>query len=198
MRSPLSLVQPFARGAAIACGWALMAISVATVAEIIGRKLFAFSFGGVDEVSGYLLAITSAVGFSWALVNRSHMRITLAFQYLPGWLCSVLNLLAMLSLSAMALFCAWRGYVELAANWASQKPANTPLQTPIWVPQSLWFFGLALFALVCAAAALHAVMLFLRDRQGLDRAYGPSTLEDEVRTEVSQLETRLGGANERP
>jgi TRAP-type C4-dicarboxylate transport system permease small subunit len=189
--NPLALVTPIARLAALAAGWMLMAISFLTVFEIVARRWFDFSLRGVDEISGYALAITSAAGFCWAFVTRSHMRITLLFPYLPPIVRTSLNLLAALSLAGMALFCAWRGWHELSANFISGKPANTPLQTPIWIPQLLWFAGLCLFALTTGAAAAHALGLVFRDRGLLDRLYGPASLEEEVKVEVSQLETRL-------
>jgi TRAP-type C4-dicarboxylate transport system permease small subunit len=189
--NPLAAVAPLARSAAIASGWLLMVISFVTVFEIVARRWFGFSLRGVDEISGYTLAVTSAAGFCWAFVTRSHMRITLLFPYVPPITRTLLNLLATLTLAAMALFCAWRGWNELAANFESGKPANTPLQTPLWIPQVFWFAGLAMFALTTGAAAAHALGLLFRDRGLLDRLYGPASLEEEVRTEVSQLETRL-------
>jgi TRAP-type C4-dicarboxylate transport system permease small subunit len=196
--NPLAAVAPLARAAAIASGWLLMAISFVTVFEIVARRWFGFSLRGVDEISGYTLAITSAAGFCWAFVTRSHMRITLLFPHVPPVARTLLNLLATVTLAGMALFCAWRGWNELAANFASGKPANTPLQTPIWIPQTFWFAGLAMFALTTGVAAAHAFGLVFRDRGLLDRLYGPASLEEEVRTEVSQLETRLAEEEGRP
>lgn len=196
MFNPVAAIAPLARLAAIASGWILMAISFLTVFEIVSRRWFDFSLRGVDEISGYALAVTSAGGFCWAFVTRSHMRITLLFPHVPPIVRTLLNLLATVSLAAMALFCAWRGWSELAANFESGKPANTPLQTPLWIPQALWFAGLALFALTTGAAAAHALGLVFRDRGLLDRLYGPASLEEEVKTEVSQLETRLAEEGE--
>lgn len=176
----------------IACGWALLALSIGTTVEIFARKFFDFSFAGIDEISGYMLAVTSAAGFTWALVRRSHMRITLLFPYVSPNVRSALNVLAMATLAAMAAFCAVRGWAEFAANWESGKPANTPLQTPLWIPQGLWFLGLLTFAVVCVWAAVHAAWLSAKDRARLDRLYGPQTLDEEVASEVSQLEERIG------
>ena len=196
--NPLAFVTPFARAAAIAAGWMLMAISFLTVFEIVARRWFEFSLQGVDEISGYVLAITSAAGFCWAFVTRSHMRITLLFTYVPPAVRTLLNIVAVLTLAAMAVFCAWRGWAEVVANFTSGKPANTPLQTPIWIPQALWFAGLAMFAITTVAAALHAFGLLFRDREELNRLYGPASLEEEVRTEVSQLKTRLHDEGPKP
>ena len=46
MQTPLKWFGSIARVGAIVAGWALMAISVATCVEILGRKYFDFSFKG--------------------------------------------------------------------------------------------------------------------------------------------------------
>lgn len=199
--SPLLVLAPVARVAAIAAGWMLMVVSAATVVEIVGRKLFGFSLRGIDEVSGYALAIVGTVGFSYSLIVRSHMRIALLHGWLPRWARALLDVAAAVTLAAMALFCAWRGYVELAASIESLKPANTPLRTPLWIPQTFWFAGLAFFAVATLSAAVHAVVLAFTDTARLTRLYGPAAIEEEVKAEVSQLETRLGAVEpggERP
>jgi TRAP-type C4-dicarboxylate transport system permease small subunit len=197
---PFRLFAPTARFVAILCGWALMGVSVLTCIEIVGRKFFDFSFQGIDEVSGYAMAVVSAAGFTYALGTRAHMRITLAFPYLPPVARSVLNALAMVTLAAMAVFCAVRGFAEIRAsigfdkgdwlNPAIWRRANTPLQTPLWIPQALWFLGLALFAAATTTCAMHALGLLFRDRDRLDRIYGPQSLDEEIRTEMSLAEQR--------
>ena len=42
---------------------------------IIARKLFSYSLQGVDEIGGYVVAITGTFGFAYALINRTHTRI---------------------------------------------------------------------------------------------------------------------------
>ena len=173
-----------------------MTISALTVIEIVGRKLFAISLKGVDEWSGYGLAVVSAVGFSWALVNRSHMRVTLLLDKMPPVARSLMHVVAMLTLAGMAAFCAWRGFAELTANFESGRPSNTPMQTPIWMPQALWFAGLAMFSVLTAVAGLHAVGLFVTDRRRLDQAYGAQSLDEEIAAEVSLIEARRDHATE--
>lgn len=196
-RSPLGLMTPMVRAAAIACGWALMAISFATVFEIVARKL-GYSLKSVDELGGYTLAATSAIGFSWALVTRAHMRITLVVNWLPRPVRRLLDAVAMLSLAGMAAFCAWRGYAEFSTNLISGRPSNTPMQTPLWMPQAVWFAGLCLFALCTVLAAIHGAWLLFVDGVRLERLYGPQTLEEEVSTEVSDLDARLATKADRP
>ena len=175
---------------AIVAGWALMAISVATCVEVLGRKYFGFSFRGLDEIGGYMLAGVSAFGFAYALSKHSHMRVTLLFPYIPAWLQSFLNALAMLTLAAMAAFCAWRGIYEVLDVLTSGKHSNTPLSVPLWMPQAIWLAGMVVFAAGAILMALDALSLFFRDRPLLNRVYGPQSLEEEIATEIGHAEAR--------
>ncbi len=190
MQALLKSFGSVARVGAIIAGWALMAISVATCVEILGRKYFNFSFRGLDEIGGYMLAGVSAFGFAYALSQRSHMRVTLLFPYVPASVQSFLNVLAMLTLAAMAAFCAWRGGFEVLDVLMSGKRSNTPLSVPLWMPQTVWLAGMVLFAVGAVLMAWHALSLFFRDRPVLNRTYGPQSLEEEIATEVGHAEAR--------
>ena len=100
------------------------------------------------------------------------------------------NVLAMFTLAAMALFAVWRGIDVLKESLEFQSRAPTPLQTPLWIPQTFWLAGLAFFALVATALALHAGVLMVRDRGRLNTFYGPPTLEEEIEKEVGALRER--------
>lgn len=205
---PLTVFAPVARAVSIASGWVLMAIAILTCAEVVGRKLFDFSFQGVDEFSGYAMAVVSAAGFTHALAERAHMRITLAFPYLPAVARSILNVLALMTLAGMAVFCAVRGFAEVQASigvgkgdWtdpAIWRHANTPMQTPLWIPQALWFAGLALFAAAATSCAVHAIGLLFHNRATLDRLYGPQTLDEEIEVETHVAQERETGRSAAP
>ena len=192
MQEPIRWLGGAARLCAIVAGWALMAISVATCIEIFGRKYFAFSFQGLDEIGGYMLAGISAFGFAYALSTRSHMRVTLLFPYVPGWFQALLNVMAMLTLAAVAAFCAWRGWFEVVEAATTGKRSNTPLQVPVLIPQAIWFAGMVLFTAGAIVAAIHAASLLFRDNALLNRLYGPQSLDEEISTEISHAEAREG------
>jgi len=192
MHTSLKCFGSIARTCAIIAGWGLMAISLATCVEILGRKYFDFSFRGLDEIGGYMLAGVSAFGFAYALSTRSHMRVTLLFPYVSAPVQSFLNMLAMLTLASMAAFCAWRGMFEVLDVLTSGKRSNTPLSVPLWIPQSIWFAGMLLFAVGAIVMAIHSLLLFWRDRGLLNRAYGPQSLEEEIATEIGHVEEREG------
>jgi TRAP-type C4-dicarboxylate transport system permease small subunit len=173
--------------ATLACGWWLIALSVATCVEMVSRKLFNYSLQGIDEIGGYTLAVTSAIGFSYALLLKAHTRVDFLLSKLPVAVRAFLNLAAMVTLAAMALFAVYRGYIVPSESIEFQSVSTSPLQTPLWIPHALWFAGWVLFAVCATILAGHAALLFVRDRAELNRQYGPLTLEEEIEAEAGEL-----------
>lgn len=185
MDNPISRwVEPLARWAAIACGWAVLALSVAIAIEIVGRKLFAFTFHGVDDIGGYVLAITATIGASYTMAMRGHTRIDVFLVRMPRGLQAVLNALAMVTLAVFAVFAAWRASVVLAESIEFKSVATNPLQTPLWQPQTLWLAGIVLFAAIAVAYAIHAVILLVGGSRELNRFYGPASVREELDAEL--------------
>jgi TRAP-type mannitol/chloroaromatic compound transport system permease small subunit len=171
--------------AALACGWWLIALSVVTCVEMLGRKVFGFSLQGVDEVGSYTYAIVGSIGFAHTLVTRSHTRVDFLISRFSPRVRAVLNLSAMLTLTALAILCLWRGAHTLLESIDLKATASTPLATPMWVPQSIWLAGYVLFAVVATWAAIHALRVFLRgDIQALNDQFGPQTLDEEIEAET--------------
>jgi len=174
------------RAMQIVMGWGLIALCLATTYEILARKLFGLSLQGINEIGAYMLAISSTWGFSIALLQRAHSRVDFLFPRFPPALQAVLNLITALTLAGIAAFAAWQGWGVLADTLRWQATANTPLQTPMWIPQGLWLAGLVVFSGVSAAGAVHASLLFVKDRRKLNRFYGPPSLKEQI-----ELETNL-------
>jgi TRAP-type mannitol/chloroaromatic compound transport system permease small subunit len=174
----------------LASGWWLLGIAVATCVEMVTRKVFNFSLQGVDEVGGYTLAVTSALGFSFTLLARGHTRVDFLLSRLPAGAQAFFNALAMVTLAAVAIFAASRAWFVLGESIEFQSHSTSPLQTPMWIPQSLWFFGYALFALTAASLATHACWLLFGRQAQLNKDYGPPTLEEEIEAETGGI--RIG------
>lgn len=171
----------------LASGWWLLLIALATCIEMVTRKLFNFSLQGVDEIGGYTLAVTSALGFSYTVMARGHTRVDFLLSRLPVPLRATMNALAMISLSALSLFAVYRAFDVLSESIEFQSHSTSPLQTPMWMPQSLWFFGYVLFALAASGMAVHATMLLFSDHARLNEVYGPPTLEEEIESETGGI-----------
>ncbi|CAN7736384.1 TRAP transporter small permease [Variovorax sp. LjRoot130] len=171
--------------AVIACGWWLIALSVMTCIEMLGRKVFSFSLQGIDEIGSYTYGIVGAFGFAYTLITRSHTRVDFLLSRFPAKTRALLNLLAMLSLAALSMLCLWRGWHVVVESIELHSTAATPLATPMWIPQSIWLGGYLMFALVAGWAAIDALRLFLARRtQELNTRFGPQTLEEEIEAET--------------
>ncbi|MEM9249810.1 MAG: TRAP transporter small permease [Pseudomonadota bacterium] len=161
-------------------GYACLGLSFLIVFEIIARKVFNFSLQGVDEIGGYVVAITGTFGMALAAVERGHTRIDVLLLRLPKRVQAGLNLFAYVALGIGAAFMGYMGWLTLSDSLAFGSVSSSPLQTPLWIPQSLWLAGLVLFgfsALWTAARGLYAL------REGLaaaDRVVSPPTLAEEI------------------
>lgn len=179
--NPLArFLLPASRAAAIFSGWCLLVVVALTCVEIVGRKFFNFSLHGVDEIGGYALAVVCAFGFPYTLLRGSHTRIELVHSHLPARVRAALSAITMAALGAVSVFAASRGFAELRVSIELMSVANSPLQTPMWLPQGLWFAGLAMFAIVAFALAVHAVLLLLTNFRDVNRFYSPSGSADEL------------------
>jgi TRAP-type C4-dicarboxylate transport system permease small subunit len=197
MDDPISrVVEPVARLAAIVCGYAVLLLSLAVSVEIVGRKLFSHSFPGTDDMGGYVLAIIAVIGASYTMAKRGHTRVDIFLVMMPTGLQRALNLLAMISMAAFAIFAAWRGSTVLLESIEFQSVASNPLQTPLWQPQSLWLIGLVLFALIALAYAVHAFLLFISGDARLNRFYGPASVQDELEAELTAQAERAAQAEQ--
>lgn len=186
MNNPISrVVEPVARLAAIVCGYAVLFLSAIVSIEIVGRKLFSFTFQGTDDLGGYVLAIIAVVGASYTMAMRGHTRVDVFLVRMPSGWQRALNTLAMVTMAAFAAFAAWRGLDVLLESIEFQSVASNPRQTPLWQPQSLWVAGLVLFALISFAYAVHALVLLARRSPDLNRFYGPASAQDELEAELT-------------
>lgn len=177
---------------AIMVGWACLGLSGLIGFEILARKVFRFSVQGADELGGYVLAITAAFGFSYALVHRAHTRIDVLLGAFGDGVRAPLNLLSMLSIAGFAGFVAWHAWEALSESLSFGSLASTPLRTPLWIPQAIWVLGLAVFAAVALLFAAHAVVLFFTSRDRLNQQYGPLSLAEEIAEETSEETSEVG------
>ncbi|GAA5176910.1 TRAP transporter small permease subunit [Modicisalibacter zincidurans] len=170
-----------AHGAAIAAGYAALGLSLLIAFEVIARKFFNFSLQGVDEIGGYVLAIGVAFSFAYALLHRAHTRVDMLLVKLPVPLRAFLNTLAMLLLAAFAAFMLWRAVETLRETLEFGSRASTPLQTPLWIPQTLWGLGLGVFALLAVLLALRALSLLLHGCfASINGEFDPRSADDEL------------------
>lgn len=167
--------------------------------EVLGRKFFGFSFEGVDELSGYVLAIASAWAFSFTLISRTHVRIDTLYVAMPQGVRIAMDVLAMASIVGFFGFVAWFAWLLLQRSLNLSARAMTPLQTPLSIPQALWVAGLFLFVLMAALLLLRAAASLLAgDRVTASRLIGSRTQRQEVADEIEAAQAILAREKSTP
>lgn len=182
------LLLPPARLMSLVAGYLLLGLSILVTTEVVLRSAFNVSLQGSDEFGGYTLAVLAAFGFSYALLERAHTRVEILIERIGTGPQALLNLVSCWCIALMAQFMAWRAYATLMESVEYRSLSGTPLMTPLWQPQLVWFIGLLFFAVVASIIAIHALVLMLRDRRRLNRFYGMKTLEEIIEEERVEMQ----------
>lgn len=166
---------------AVLAGATVAILSLLIVFDIVARSLFRYSLQGTDELGGYTLALIGSLGLAYTLLRRGHPRIDIGFRFFPPKPRQVLHVVALAALTGFAAFMAQHAIGEFRGTLAFGSVTNTPLQTPLWVPQVFWVFGTCFFALTALVMTVHGILLLASGRGAEVKAlYGPLTVEEEL------------------
>lgn len=177
--SILQLLVRTNRAVALCLGLALLATVVLVLADV-GLRQIGHSLGGSDEISGYVMAAVASWGLACGLVERAHVRIDLIRLRVNQRGKAALDVLAIIVLTAVVLLVAWYAWPVLEKTLARGSRANTPLATPLWIPQGIWFAGWLWFALTSTVMSLCGIALLRSGRNdAFDQQFGtPSETEE--------------------
>lgn len=159
MKRLTSWLQRINERVAVAAGILLLLSVAVTLFDIIARPLH-MSIGGTDELSGYAMAIATSWGIGYALTSMAHVRIDLLRARCASRGQALFDTIAILSLACVASVVAYRVWPVLAKTIKFNSTANTTLETPLWIPQSLWLAGWLWFAFSAVIIAI-AVLSFV-------------------------------------
>lgn len=181
-------------------GVIFLVLSFVVTIETLARKLFNFSIQGADELGGYSLAIGSTIAFSLALAGRNHIRVDVFHEMLPRGMKAAMNWLSIVLLAAIAVLFVAVSFRVLDESLAYRSTAQTPWATPLIWPQSLWYAGLVIFALVALGFAARATLLLLKGRiDELNEEFHPKSTKEELKEELEDLAQRSAAEKgERP
>jgi TRAP-type C4-dicarboxylate transport system permease small subunit len=167
-------------------GGTLLFLTSAMIAvEVVLRKAFSISMGGADELSSYVLAISCSWAFGFALMRKAHIRIDILYTRLPGKFRAALDILSLLTFLAYLVPLVYFAFLVVKTSVIRESTANTPLQTPLWIPQGLWLAGLVVFLFTIVVLLVATISrLAKKDMAGAQQLSGPTTLEEEIEEET--------------
>lgn len=171
----------------IAGGCVLLSAAAIGV-EVVLRKLFGVSLGGVDEISSYVFAIGVAWSLAFTLLERAHIRIDLVYERMSAPARLAADLLALLCLLIVSAVLLQQAAQVAWMSWSFGTRSNTPLGVALWVPQFLWVAGI-LFFVLCQLALLVALLRLARAGRATDagRLTGIRTFSEETEDYMQQV-----------
>jgi TRAP-type C4-dicarboxylate transport system permease small subunit len=138
------------KGSEALCALFLLAMIVLIGSEAIARNVFATSLQVTDEIGGYLLVAMTFLSMSVAEAHGAFHRVEL-IQARVGLNPRLISQIVfdLMSLTASAVI-TWQLTRLVLNSWRAEDVAPTPLQTPLWLPQSTMAIGMVLlcFALI--------------------------------------------------
>ncbi|MBI3710550.1 MAG: TRAP transporter small permease [Proteobacteria bacterium] len=187
----LRLIERISHAAVILGGLAIIGVAALVCLEVVLRSVFGIGLSAATEISSYVLAVTSAWAFSFALLRRVHVRVDALIRLFPQLIIAWLDLLALLALAWLAAMMVWYGASVFSFSFAKGSTAMTPLQTPMWIPQGLWLIGLGLFFITCVVmVVVVGRSLIAGDVAQVNRLAGSFTVEEEALDEIKEARRR--------
>ncbi|HSH90301.1 MAG TPA: TRAP transporter small permease [Ramlibacter sp.] len=180
-------------------GLIFLGLAAVVTVETAARKLFNVSLQGADELGGYALAVGSTIAFSLALMGRNHIRVDVFHEKFSRRMQAWLNWFSIVSLAALGIFIAFVAFKVLGDTLQYRSTAQTPWATPLIWPQSVWYVGLVVFALVATGYALRASkLMFTGEIDTLNHDFHPKSAKEELKEELDDLAVRQASEGEKP
>ena len=172
----------------------LLLAAVTICIDIVLRYAFAWTVGGADELAGYALAISSAWGFSAALLSRSHIRIDTVYVRIGGRARATLDLISVACFTLFIGLVTWHGWGVLQQSYRSDSHSLSAIEMPLVIPQALWFAGLAFFVAVALLLLARALPAYLAGDLGkvfglIGSKSAVAEAEEEIRATAQAIES---------
>jgi TRAP-type C4-dicarboxylate transport system permease small subunit len=172
-------------------GYSLLLLSVLVVVETIGRKWLGFSLQGVDELGGYILAVTTGIAFTVALIDRAHIRIDMVYDRCFRKFQGGLDWASSLLVAAMSVLLSYVAILTMTETIEFGSTAATPWATPLVWPQGVWLATLLLFSLVATIIFVRISRLLMAGSfDQLRRNYGLKVATEELKEELAAFKQR--------
>jgi TRAP-type C4-dicarboxylate transport system permease small subunit len=151
------------KGVALCVGAGLLICAAFVLTDIIMRR-FGTSLGGTEEIAGYAMALATAWGMSYTLLEMGHVRIDILRSQVDSFKRALFDVFAMIVMSGVIITIAIKAWPVLERSIKNGSTANTPLETPlVWVHLP-WFAGWVWFALMSTLVTLAALSLLVKRR----------------------------------
>ncbi|MFC4270466.1 TRAP transporter small permease subunit [Sneathiella chungangensis] len=154
--------------------------------DVFARKFLNISLAGSDELSGYAFGMSTSLAFAYALLSRANIRVDAFYHLFPRWGRVASDIIGLALLLGFIGLIAYLGFNLLTDSFFHGSRSITPLRTPLAIPQTVWWLGLAfalLTGLLILVASLHAV--FRKDWATIQRLVGVKSVDEQIDEETA-------------
>ena len=142
-----SLSNKLAKVGSWFAGLGILAMTALITFETVSRSLFQYSTLIADEVSGYLLVLTTYFGLAYVAQKDEFIRVSFFYDRIRGKYKRWLNFLIELSALAFALILTYYSFAFIFKSFILGSTSINISRTPLWIPQSCMGVGLLLLDL---------------------------------------------------
>lgn len=169
-------------------GGAMLLLSAILVSlDVVFRAALKVTYFESFELSTYAFAIATALGMSYALVSRAHIRIEVAYMMLPSKVRGWFDVIAYAMLSVCSGVVLYWSAMTVLGNLESGARSNSSLAIPLAIPQGIWLVGLAWFALLAVLYAVYGLVKCLRGQADVaHERLGVASLEAEIEANMAR------------
>jgi TRAP-type C4-dicarboxylate transport system permease small subunit len=149
--------------------------------DVVTRYFFKRGMVESFEISGYALAACIGLGMAFTVTSKANIRVDILLDALPARVRVLCDILAALALTIIAVALAWFTFGTLQQSWSMGARSVSTLQTPMILPQGIWWVGLFWFACIAVLVPVQAIArLIQRDRPGFDGLIGSLRVTEEI------------------
>ena len=186
----VTFVNGVSRVASWMCGFLLTLSALIICVDIGLRSTLVITLGGANEIAGYTLAIASSWGCSVALVYRMHIRIDSLYTHLSHRLQAALDILGLVAFIYFMALVTLYAYGVVAQSVISNSHSISELETPLALPQAIWFAGFVVFLFSAGVYLARAIVAFAHgDLRTVSELLGARSVEEEIEAEKDSLGT---------
>jgi TRAP-type C4-dicarboxylate transport system permease small subunit len=139
----------------------ILAIILLVVADVSGRYLFNSPIKGSLELSGIMLAIIAFLCFSYALIQRTHIRMTLILDRLPVRLKLIAEILAGIAGIVFFLLLDLGGIKQFWDSFVVRELMPATITIPYWIPKMVLPIGVSLMVVQWMIYVVYHIFVLL-------------------------------------
>lgn len=176
-------------------GLIVLVTALVVTVDVVLRQVFRAPLGGIEELSGYGLAIATTWGLSDAFLRRTHIRIDVFYQLVPVGARAVLDVVSLLALLATIAYLGWLAFNMFLLAVEFKSRTAQPLFFPLAIIQGMWVAGILVFiAVMSVVAAAVARELARGNLAAVQQLLSPAAASEELAEELASIEKRRAGS----